>query len=160
MQKSEKNYWPHFIVGLVIFAAILGVWTIKAAMDNPVELDNSYMLNYHSVNEDINEILKKQQIFDRNYEISLLSPKISYGKNEIVVLLKDKDGNLIKDGEIKILFTRPDTTKFDKKIEPKYEKNGYKADVILDKEGRWNLIVKAKVGDAEGFKTFKLSTLE
>lgn len=122
MQKSEKNYWPHFIVGLVIFAAILGVWTIKAAIDNPVELDNSYMLNYHAVNEDINEILKKQQIFDRKYEIVLLSPKISYGENEIVLLLKDKEGNVVKDGEIKILLTRPDTTRFDKKFEPKYEK--------------------------------------
>jgi len=159
MLNSEKNYWPHFIIGLILFAVTLGIWTIKATMDNPVELDNSYMLNYHAVDEDINEILKKQHIFDKRYDLILSSTKIKLGSNTIELILKDKNGKVIDNADIKILVTRPDTTKYDKKIDAKFENSRYIAHVDLEKEGRWNIVIKTKIGDIEGFKTFKLSTL-
>ncbi|WP_281951560.1 FixH family protein [Nitrosophilus kaiyonis] len=161
MTKSkEKNYWPHFIVALVFFAIGLGVWTIKAAIDNPVELDNSYMLNYHAVDEDINDILKKQHIFEKNYDLNLLTNKINVGKNKLEIVLKDKNGKVVKNAKIDILVTRPDTTKYDKKVTAKFENRKYVADVDLEHEGRWNIIIKAKIDDAQGFKTFKLTTLQ
>jgi len=161
MSKVEKNYWPHFIIALVLFAVVLGVWTIKAAMDNPVELDNAYMLNYHMVDEDINEILKRQQNFDKIYQLDLLTKDINLGKNEIKILLKNKKGNLIKNAKIEILVTRPDTTKYDKKIEAHYNDPYYVAAVDLNLEGRWNFVIKTKIDkDAIGFKTYKLSTLK
>lgn len=159
MKNNEVNYWPHFIIALVIFAAMLGVWTIKAAMDNPVELDNSFMVDYHKADEEISKILEKNIAFQKRYDISLLTPKIEIGKNEIIFSVKDKNKNEIKDANITLLFTRPDTTKFDKKLNIKYS-NGYRALVNLDKEGRWNLIIKVKIKDFEGFKNYKLSTLE
>ena len=64
MNKDEKNYWPHFILLLVFFAIGMGIWTIKSAIDNPVELDNAYMLNYHKVDSNINTILQDQKNFN------------------------------------------------------------------------------------------------
>lgn len=160
MSKKEKNYWPLMIIGFLLFGGVMGIWTIKETMNNPVELDNSYMLNYHQVNADINDILKKQQKFNKKYTLKLLTSKISKGKNSVSILLTDKNKNLIKNANILILVTRPDTTKYDKKIKLKFDKDRYIGSVDLNLEGRWNFIVKTKVGNLEGFKTYKLSTLK
>lgn len=161
MTNVEKNYWPHFIVALVLFAVGLGVWTIKAAIDNPVELDNSYMLNYHTVDSDINDILKKQQNFDNNYKLDLLTQKLNSGENLIEIVLKDKNDNIIDNAKVEILVTRPDTTKFDKKLTASFKNGKYIAKVNLEKEGRWNIVIKTEIDkDSIGFKTYKLSTLE
>ncbi len=160
MDKKERNFWPLMIVGFLLFGGVMGTWTIIETQKNPVELDNSYMLGYHEVDKDINTILKNQQKFDKAYDINLLTTKISKGKNRVEILLKDKNNNLIKNAKIEVLITRPDTTKYDKKIKLKFNKDRYIADIDLDKEGRWNFIIKAKVGNLTGFKTYKLSTLQ
>ena len=157
---DEKNFWPHAIVGLIIFGVILGVWTIKETMKYPVEMDNSYMLNYHKVDANINEILKNQKIFDKNYDLNLLSKKIAVGKNRFEIIIKDKNGNFIKNAKVNILVTRPETTKYDKKIEAENIDGKYVAEFNLNKEGRWNFIVKTKIGKITGYKTYKLSTLK
>jgi hypothetical protein len=75
VQKSEKkeeiNYWPYAIVGMILTVVLLGIWTIKVAVSNPVQLDNSYMMTYQDVDENINEILAKQQAFDARYSVDL-----------------------------------------------------------------------------------------
>ncbi|WP_200762777.1 FixH family protein [Nitrosophilus alvini] len=160
MTEKSKNYWPHFIIGLVLFSAGLVGWTIKAAIDNPVEMDNSYMLNYHTVDDNINDILKKQQIFDKNYKLAIENEKLELGKNRIVFKLFDKSGNIVENAKVSLLVTRPETVKYDKKIDAKYIGDRYVAEVDLDLEGRWNIIAKVKLPDVEGFKTYKLSTLD
>ncbi len=159
-KRTERNYWPHFIVGLVLFAAVLGVWTIKAAMDNPVELDNSYMLDYHNADEEINEILKKQRVFDKKYRVDLKERKISAGENILTILVTDINGSMVKNADVTVLVTRPETTKLDKKLKARKTSQGYQIKVDLEKEGRWNFVVKTEIEEAQGFKTFKLSTLE
>lgn len=160
MSKKERNYWPLMIVGFLLFGFVMAAWTINETMKYPVEMDNSYMLGYHEVDKDINKILKNQQIFNKNYKLKLISKKIKTGTNKIEIELTDKSGNLIKDADIMVLATRPDTTKYDKKIKLTFNDNRYVGNVNLNLEGRWNYIVKAKVNNVTGFKTFKLSTLE
>ncbi len=157
-KKNEKNYWPHFIVGLVLFTIGMGVWTVMTAINNPVELDNSYMMNYHQVDADINTIIAKGKAFDKKYDLNLLTKELKEGKNILVVEVKDKNGNAVEGVKVDILVTRPDTTKFDKKLKASFDGKNYKAEVVLDKVGRWNIIIKASVGETEKFKTYKLHT--
>ena len=158
MSKNEKNYWPHFIVGLVIFTIGMGTWTVVTAINNPVEMDNSYMRNYHQVDADLNKILESGAKFDKKYQLSLENSELKEGENELKIALKDKEGNVINNAKIEILVTRPETTKLDKNLKAKFDGSGYRAKVILDKKGRWNIQIKAVVEDLEKFKTYKLHT--
>ncbi len=157
-KNSEKNYWPHFIVGLVLFTIGMGTWTVVTAINNPVEMDNSYMMNYHQLDKDINKILASEKEFDKRYEFDLLTKDLKEGENTLLIEVKDKNGNIIKDAKIDILVTRPETTKLDKKLKASFKEGKYVAEVVLDKKGRWNIIVRVKIGDLERFKTYKLHT--
>ncbi len=75
---SERNYWPHFIIGLVFFAIALGVWTVKNAIDNPVELDNTYMMPYQKVDEEIYDLQKMKKEFQKRYDLQVLTKKLEY----------------------------------------------------------------------------------
>jgi hypothetical protein len=159
MSKNEKNYWPHFIVGLVMFTIGMGTWTLVTAINNPVEMDNSYMRNYHQVDADLNKILQSGFKFDKKYEFSLLNSDLQEGENELKIDIKDKNGNVVKDAKIEILVTRPETTKLDKNLKAQFDGEEYRAKVILDKKGRWNIQIRVVIKDLEKFKTYKLHTL-
>ncbi len=159
MQKQkEKNYWPHFVAGLILFGIGMGVWTIFMTIDNPVEMDNSYMMNYHQLDRDINKIIESGKKFDKKYDFNLLTKDLKTGENTLLLEVKDKEGNIIKDAKVDILVTRPETTKFDKKIKASFENGKYVAKVNLNKEGRWNLIIRVRIKGLEKFKTYKLHT--
>ncbi len=158
MSKNEKNYWPHFIIGLVLFTVGMGVWTVMTAINNPVEMDNSYMRNYHQVDADINMIIAKGKAFDKRYDLELLSKNLKEGENTLVISIKDKNGNVVKGMKVDILVTRPETTKLDKNLKAVFDGEYYKAKVVLDKKGRWNIIIRATMGELEKFKTYKLHT--
>ena len=38
--KVERNFWPHTIVTMILLAIVACAWTIKIALDNPVQMDN------------------------------------------------------------------------------------------------------------------------
>jgi len=159
MSKDELNYWPHFIVGLVMFTVGMGTWTLVTAINNPVEMDNSYMRNYHQVDADLNKILQSGFKFDKKYEFSLLNSDLQEGENELKIDIKDKNGNVVKDAKIEILVTRPETTKLDKNLKAQFDGEEYRAKVMLDKKGRWNIQIRVVIKDLEKFKTYKLHTL-
>lgn len=155
---SEKNYWPHFIIGLVLFAVMMGVWTVKTAIDNPVELDNSYMMKYQEVDKDIYAIQKQQREFEKRYKIKMLTKKLQKGLSQVQFVIEDKDGHPVENADVTLLFTRPDTTKYDKKTKALFHDGIYSARVNLPLEGRWNVIIKTEIGKLSAYKQYKLST--
>jgi len=156
--KNQINYWPFAIVGMILTVVILGTWTIKVAVNNPVQLDNSYMMKYQDVDEKINDILAKQKVFDSKYIINLDMNKLKVGKNKIVISLTDIDGNMVKNPKITAIVTRPTTGKYDillKKFTP--DNNLFVSEAFeLKNGGRWNIEVKVKIDDDIGYKTYKL----
>ncbi|WOE70089.1 FixH family protein [Hydrogenimonas thermophila] len=156
--KKEINYWPYAIVGMILTVVILGIWTIKVAVNNPVQLDNSYMMKYQDVDENINEIMAKQKLFDLKYQIDLSSNKLKIGKNKVVVNLISKDSNIINNPEITVVVTRPTTTQYDIHLN-NFEFNGksyISEEFELKNGGRWNIEVRVKIGEDIGYKTYKL----
>jgi len=156
--KKDINYWPYAIVGMILTVVILGIWTIKVAVNNPVQLDNSYMMKYQDVDENINEILAKQKQFNSKYEINLNNNKLEIGKNRVIIELTSKDGIDINEPEIVAIVTRPTTAQYDINLN-KFKldgKNYISEDFELKNGGRWNIEVRVKIGEDIGYKTHKL----
>ena len=157
-RKGEINYWPYAIVGMILTVVLLGIWTIKVAVSNPVQLDNSYMMDYQDVDANINEILAKQKSFDRKYRVDMAQNHLKIGENRIVVSLTDVNGNRVKDAEIVAIVARPTTLKGQIELGSFKRSKGadYVSDpFIIERGGRWNIQVKIKVGNDVGFKTYK-----
>ncbi len=155
---SERNYWPHFIIGLVAFAVAMGVWTIRMAINNPVQLDNSFMMKYQDVDNNYYKIEAQAKKFDRLYSVTLENQKLRKGENTIALVVKDRDGHSVENAKVILLLTRPETTKYDKKVIAKYSNGKYVAKVDLPLEGRWNIVAKITIKDLTRYKTYKLST--
>ncbi len=84
MNKKEANYWPHAIVLSIFFVIGLCVWTVKVAIENPVEEDYSYFLKYQTVNAEINKILINEEAFNKKYDVVLANDNFIIGKNSFV----------------------------------------------------------------------------
>jgi len=156
-EKKEINFWPYAIVGMILTVVMLSAWTIKVALKNPVQLENSYMMKYQDVDENINDILEKQRLFDTKYSISLDSNRLKPGKNRIEVRVSDKSGRAVGGAKITVLLTRPDSTQYDVELkEFDYMEGRYLSEEFtLQKRGRWNIVAKVELGNDEGFKKYR-----
>ncbi len=156
---SERNYWPHFIIGLVFFAIALGVWTVKNAIDNPVELDNTYMMPYQKVDEEIYDLQKMKKEFQKRYDLQVLTKKLEYPEATLRFVIKDKAGHPVSGAKVLVLFTRPDTTKYDIKKEASYHDGVYEVHAKLPLQGRWDVVLKVQMDKLTVFDKYKMSTL-
>ncbi len=154
----NKNYWPHFIIALVVFAIGMGIWTVKTAIDNPVELDDTYMMAYQDVDKNIYQIEQMKREFKQKYEVRLLTQKLHFPDAHIAFEILTKDGKPVSNAQVEVLLTRPDTNKEDIKTFAKYHEGRYRVDVHLPLEGRWNLLLKIKIGNLVDYEKYKLST--
>ncbi len=155
----KKNYWPHFIIGLVLFAIALGVWTVKVAIDNPVELDNSYMMKYQKVDEEIYDLQKMKRAFYSKYNLRFLTKKLDFPEAKVEFEIVDKEGRAVSNAKVLVLFTRPFTTKQDIKVEATFQGDRYIASTKLPAEGRWDVILRIELDGLQVFEKYRLSTL-
>lgn len=158
MQKSEKNYWPYAIIISIFLIAVACAATVYIAIKNaPVELDTFYFDSYGNVDKNINEIKAMQKVFEEKYTLSFNELNTLHVKkdNQISLQLKDKKTNdFIKNANIKILLTRPDTNKFNVELLAKSNNDKYLSPLVeISKVGRWLIQVKVEVGDDTGFFT-------
>ncbi|MRI58346.1 MAG: hypothetical protein C6H99_02450 [Epsilonproteobacteria bacterium] len=154
----KKNYWPHFIIALVAFAIALGVWTVKVAMDNPVELDNSYMMKYQQLDEAIYDLDRMKREFYRKYRLKFLTKQLSFPDAKVVFVITDKDGKPVKEAKVTVLFTRPFTTKQDIKVEARFHDGHYIATATLPAQGRWDVILRIELDGLQLYEKYRLST--
>ena len=59
---KEKNYWPHAIIGVLLFGVFMVSVSITIAMKNPIQDENTYFAKKRIVDENINEIIKEQTL--------------------------------------------------------------------------------------------------
>jgi len=170
--KNNKTYWPHMILGFLMIGITLGYWTVKHAVQMPVQEVNDYMMKYQQADLGINDILEKKALFDKSYTIDILDAETMLeelentkrAKEEQVVLLHEgnntftyrvskKDGSLVTDANVAFLLTRPHTRNEDifiDNIEPSNGKYIIK-DVNVPQAGRYTLQLRAKIGEAVGY---------
>jgi hypothetical protein len=166
--EHQKTYWPHMILGFLMIGIILGYWTVKHAVDLPVQEVNPYMMKYQNADIGINGILEKKQAFDKDYTIKLHDMKMMVmtdnvnskipqpnavtlrkGKNHFIYTVSKKDGTIVSDAHVSFLLTRPHTRKDDVMIEDVPFKEGryVTPEIDIEKAGRYTLQFRAKIDD-------------
>lgn len=171
---NKKTYWPHMILGFLMIGITLGYWTVKHAVQMPVEEVNDYMMKYQQADLGINKILEKEALFDKSYTIDILGMKTiiealenaKRAKEEKVILLhrgnntftyrvSTKDGSLVTDANVAFLLTRPHTKKEDIFRENVQALDGkYVIKYInVPKAGRYTLQLRVKIGDSIGYSS-------
>ncbi|MEN8304525.1 MAG: hypothetical protein ABFQ64_10700 [Campylobacterota bacterium] len=169
---KEKTYWPHMILGFLILGITLSYWTVKSASSMPVQESNNYMLKYQLADMNINEIIKREKLFNQNYTISLLNVKkemvalentkrvkeehsvvLAKGQNSFAYSVETREGSFKDDADVTFLLTRPHDVSDDilvenvKVVDGKFVIN----DINITKAGRYTLQLRAKVGEAIGY---------
>jgi hypothetical protein len=159
-QKKELNLWPHAIVGAIIFIFVACGWTVKIALDNPVEFDQAYLSKYDHVDGSINELRAGQKVFDGHFEVKhpLLRVEMDEATRLPLQVVRKADGLPVEEAHITLLLTRPDTNAFNQEMEATKAENGtfFFGPVVLDKPGRWQLLTKIQIGEFEGFATHEV----
>lgn len=151
---EEKNYWPYGIVTITIAVVGLVVWTIKTAAMSPAEEDRSYFMNYHDVDEKINDIREMEHIFKQRYRVVPLSHSLDMGENRFRIRITDVNGEDVDNAQIKIRVTRPHTNQDDIPLgDMSYAEDGsYLSQPFeIKKTGRWKIESLVTV---EGYSLF------
>ena len=167
-RNNTKTYWPHMILGFLLIGITLGYWTVKHAVQMPVQEVNEYMLKYQQADLGINDILEKKQAFDKVYTIALKNVKmmvmtdninsnlpqpnviqLTKGENQFSYMVTKKDGTVVNNADVSFLLTRPHTVKDDVMIEKVPFKDGMYVTPTLNiqKPGRYTLQFRAKIDD-------------
>ena len=169
---KEKTYWPHMILGFLMIGLTIGYWTVKTASSMPVQESNNFMLKYQVADMNINEIMTRKNLFDKNYLIEIVDAKsefieienakrvkkessivLSKGKNTFTYSITTKDGTVQTDANVSFQLTRPHRVEEDIFVEKVAEKDGrYIVDNIdITKAGRYTLQLRVKIGEAIGY---------
>lgn len=160
MFKNPGTKWP-ILISLSI-VGIIGacVWTVKVALNNPVEMSDYGMQNYHEYDRDANDIINAKASFDRKYTIELLTEQIGERGTVIAYKILSKEGNPIDNADLKVVLTRPDTTKNDIVMDNPTVENGIYSFVPVDlnKPGRWDIMAKVSVGNDQRYYNLKADT--
>jgi hypothetical protein len=174
MAKSskEKTYWPHMILGFLMLGITLSYWTVKSASSVPVQESNNYMLKYQQADMNINEIIKRKNLFDTKYHIEIIDVKselieienakrvkkersvlLTKGANNFIYSIVSKNGSVQNDANVSFQLTRPHRRQEDIFVENVTEKNGkyIVENINIVKAGRYILQLRVKIGEAIGY---------
>lgn len=155
MQKSEKNYWPHAIIGGIVFIVFACIATVVVALKYaPVEMDTFYFEDYSNIDKNINKIEIAQRAFNAKYAVEFLDISLLHvGNNKIRLQVLDKNGTLIQNAKIVALLTKPETNRYNQELNNiAFSEKGYKIeDVNIAKVGRWKIQAKITLGEDTGF---------
>ncbi|HEX5330673.1 FixH family protein [Sulfuricurvum sp.] len=160
MFKNPGTKWPIIIAVSTAIVIGFGVVTIKTAINNPVEMSDYGMQNYHEYDRDANEIIEAKIAFDEKYSIAFLTPQISEKGTVIEYNLTDKAGKAVNDAKFQVVLTRPDNNKCDVNLSsPTVSEGKYAfAPVDLPKAGRWDIMAKISVGSVQRYYNIKADT--
>lgn len=157
---KTKNYWPHGIVFVLILMVLACTVVVMIAIKNPVQMDSFYMEKYQQVDENINEIMAEQKVFDDNFALEYKTKKFVIGaQNSFELSIKNKkDGSLLENAEIQLMVTRPETNEFNQKILAKQAKNGtfLFEGIQINKPGRWQILTKININGKSGFNKYEV----
>ena len=160
MKNTEKNYWPHAILGIILSVVIAGAYTINIAVHNPVQESTYYMKKYQSVEDNAYELEKQKDEFDKHFALSYSLSKFKLGQNSFKINIKDRGtGKAINNAKIDLLLTRPETNDFNLKLKPLKIDNGdyvFK-NIEIKKLGRWKILTTTSIEKFKGYNSYDIN---
>jgi nitrogen fixation protein FixH len=158
-EKKERNYWPHTIIAMILAVVVAGAYSVNIAVNNPVQESTYFMKKYQVVENNGYELDKSKRDFDKNFTLTYSSKKFSQGINTISINIKDKkSAKNIDDAKITMLVTRPETNKYNQKLNPTSVKNGNYTfkNIKINKLGRWKILTTTKIGKYSGYNSYEV----
>jgi hypothetical protein len=155
----SPKVWPIGIALSIIAVAGLCVWTVKLAMQFPIEEDNTYFESYRDADLGMNQIILKQRAFDKMYLVKLQKKDFKIGENSVEIEVVDKQNNPISDATAELIITRPHTTAADKHLISTSNSNGiYKFEKFPIKDlGRWQIQSRVIIGDTASLNKLEVN---
>jgi len=153
MRDNSKSFWPYGITLAILAVVALGVGTILVALKHPVQMDETYMKKYQNVDNHFNEIQKSQELFKKQYDVKIITDRLTIGKNSFNIKVTDKftskpAENLL----INVKITRPDDDRYDIKLTSKEKGESYVFPSFdINKKGRWIILVDISNGKVSGY---------
>ena len=147
--KLSELRWPIGIILAILGLILLSIWTIEQANKQPVVMDDYYFDTYQNVEMNINDIIRKQQAFDKKYDVTVAATAFNLGKNRVAITLKTKEGQPVDDANITVKITRPDTDIYDQKPKVVSVSEGrYRFEEFnISRIGRWQIMTKITTPD-------------
>jgi len=150
---------------------MLGYWTVKSAINMPVNESNQFQMKYQMADMSINDIIEAEELFDSKYiikpvgfELSKFKPnefiKRTHGDivalgttNTISYRATTISGEAVADMNATLLLTRPHTRDSDEQFVLVSDGNGLytSKEFNLSKEGRYTLRLRIQKEDAVKF---------
>lgn len=116
--------------------------------------DVEFVFNNKKTGLTYKDIFLSQRVIDKQVEQNNYkhADMLILGKNDISVILKDKQGNIIKDAEVKLRVTRPTNHNDNIELDTfSFENSKFNKSFDLQLRGLWNVTGYVKVADKTGY---------
>ena len=160
MQRDPGRKWPWIIVGSILGVVGLSYWTVKIALDNPVQLSDLDMQDYRHFEHDVNENISAKIAFDQKYSVVYTTEIFKMDGADIKFKVMTRANVPVNDANITVRVTRPGTHEFDQTPKVESVQDGiYSLEkIILPKEGRWDVLARIQIGDDTRYLNLKADT--
>jgi hypothetical protein len=160
MSSNPGRKWPWIVVGSILGVVGLSYWTVRIAMDNPVQLSDLDMQDYHHFEHDANAIITSKIAFDKKYDVEYITQDFKPEGATVKFRLTSSTGEPVNDANITVRLTRPGTHEYDRTVGIKQVEDGvYRFETVtLPKEGRWDILTSIQVGNTQRYLNLKADT--
>lgn len=185
----KRNYWPLFFIGIFSFTFSMIVWTIYSATQVPVHEDETFLMSYHDLKENYNDVVESNQKFVKKYDFKIninnkefplvindmflsqrvLEEKSKHkntfvnGKNIFSIKVLDKKTQKeVKDIDISFRVSRPTNHNNTMDFENKdftFISGNHNLTVDLPLKGNWNITATFKIANDTGYLYIKSNAI-
>lgn len=184
----KRNYWPLFFIAIFSFVFSMIIWTVKSAMSVPVIEDRSFMQKYQDVDENYNNIMKSNAIFQAKYDFEFYINEVKFGlttddiklsqrvlekysqhknilkvgQNSLKVIVTDKQTNEKKDIKIEIIVSKTISADSDTILTNENFVNTdgtFSSDIEIKDENNWLITGSFKVDENVGYIYIKTNAI-
>ena len=158
--ESSGRAWPYIIGGSITLVFGFCVATIVVTSKADIQSSDAYMTYYQEADANANELIKAKISFDKKYKIEYVGEGIKEKSAIVQYRITDLNNNPINNAKMILATSRPETSKFNQKLDSSKVENGVYtfSDLDFPKVGVWNLIAKVSVGKDYRFYNLKADT--
>jgi len=160
MKKNRGLIWPISIAIAIMLVFGFCVGTVVVTTSANIQESDIYMTNYQDADANVNNLIEAEIAFNKKYNISFESKGIKSDGSRLNYKVSGKNAEVIKNAELILAISRPETNEFNKEIKNPTFKNGIYSfnEVKFPKAGIWNLVLKVQVGNDYRFYNVKIDT--
>jgi len=154
---KKFNFWPLFVLALLMMGIFLATWTILTVSKNQVVESDDYMGRYQYVDANINKIMKDKLEFEKKYKIEFVDKVFKPGKHQIKLKIIDlSTGMNFKDADLLVQFARYETHDSDVVIDIfSVQDDMYvSSEFETIKDGRWIINIMVDINGLIGHKIY------